>query len=101
MVSCYVSKRHAVHIKYSDICIHLCASVKGVMESDPHWVYCSKFLLAALCHLLMCLEKLDGKNFPSPQEYQQTLNITNLLVRKTEMVFSSHLAYWSARQTSH
>ncbi|XP_029283576.1 polycystic kidney disease protein 1-like 2 [Cottoperca gobio] len=70
--------------------IHL---MQGESESGPHWVYCSKFLLAGLCHLLMCLEKLDEKNFPSPQEYQQTLNITNLLVRKAEMVFSSHLAY--------
>ncbi|XP_069385333.1 polycystin-1-like protein 2 [Paralichthys olivaceus] len=67
--------------------------MQGESESDPHWVYCSKFLLAGLCHLLMDLEKLDGKNFPSPEEYQQALNITNVLVRKAEMVFSSHLAY--------
>ncbi|XP_056232679.1 polycystic kidney disease protein 1-like 2 [Seriola aureovittata] len=65
--------------------------MQGETESDFHWVYCSKFLLAGLCHLLMGLEKLDGKNFPSPEEYQQALNITNLLVRKAEMVFSSHL----------
>lgn len=44
----------------------------------------------------MCLEKVDEKHFPYPQEYQQVLNITNLLVRKTEMVLSSHLASWSA-----
>ncbi|XP_030269688.1 polycystic kidney disease protein 1-like 2 [Sparus aurata] len=67
--------------------------MQGESESDPHWVYCSKFLLAGLCHLMVCLEKLDAKNFPSPAEYQQTLQITNLLVRKAEMVFSSHLAY--------
>ncbi|XP_053279260.1 polycystic kidney disease protein 1-like 2 [Pleuronectes platessa] len=67
--------------------------MQGESESDPHWVYCSKFLLAGLCHLLMDLEKLDGKNFPSPEEYQQALNLTNVLVRKAEMVFSSHLAY--------
>lgn len=41
----------------------------------------------------MYLEKLDGKNFSCPEEYQQTLNTTNLLVRKTEMVLSSHMAY--------
>ncbi|XP_074481986.1 polycystin-1-like protein 2 [Sebastes fasciatus] len=41
----------------------------------------------------MCLEKLDEKHFSSPYEYQQALNLTNLLVRKAEMVFSSHLAY--------
>ncbi|KAK9542862.1 hypothetical protein VZT92_000688 [Zoarces viviparus] len=67
--------------------------MQGESESDPHWVYCSKFLLAGLCHLLMCLEKLDEKHFPSAQEYQQALNVTNLLVRKAEMVFSSHLVY--------
>lgn len=50
---------------------------------------------------MMCLEKLDGKNFPSQDEYQQALNLTNLLVRKAEMVFSSHLAYWSALQPTH
>ncbi|TKS70244.1 Polycystic kidney disease protein 1-like 2 PC1-like 2 protein [Collichthys lucidus] len=67
--------------------------MQGETESDPHWVHCSKFLLAGLCHIMMCLEKLDGKNFPSQDEYQQALNLTNLLVRKAEMVFSSHLAY--------
>ncbi|XP_035484837.2 polycystic kidney disease protein 1-like 2 [Scophthalmus maximus] len=67
--------------------------MQGESESDPHWVYCSKFLLAGLCHLLMDLERLDGKNFQSPQLYQQALNNTNVLVRKAEMVFTSHLAY--------
>lgn len=66
----------------------------GESLSDNHLVYCSKFLLAALCHLLMCLEKLDGKHFPSLQDYQDTLSTTNLLVRKAEMVLSSHLANW-------
>ncbi|CAK6973388.1 polycystic kidney disease protein 1-like 2 [Scomber scombrus] len=67
--------------------------IQGETESDSHWVYCSKFLLAGLCHLLMYLEKMDERNFQSPHEYQQTLNITNLLVRKAEMVFSCHLTY--------
>ncbi|XP_061924740.1 polycystin-1-like protein 2 [Entelurus aequoreus] len=67
--------------------------MQGEAESDFHWVYCSKFLLAALSRLLVCLERLDGKNFLSPQEHIQTLDITNLLVRKADMVFSSHLAY--------
>ncbi|KAI3377578.1 hypothetical protein L3Q82_008747, partial [Scortum barcoo] len=62
-------------------------------ESDPHWVYCSKFLLAGLCHLMMCLEKLDVNHFSSPEEYKQALNLINLLVRKAEMVFTSHVAY--------
>ncbi|XP_078800525.1 polycystin-1-like protein 2 isoform X2 [Oryzias latipes] len=66
--------------------------MQGESLSDNHLVYCSKFLLAALCHLLMCLEKLDGKHFPSLQDYQDTLSTTNLLVRKAEMVLSSHLA---------
>ncbi len=83
------------------VCWSVCNPVKGESESDPHWVYCSKFLLAGLCHFMMCLEKLDEKNFPSPQEYQQTLNFANLLVRKAEMVFSSHLAYWSALKPAH
>ncbi|XP_038557671.1 polycystic kidney disease protein 1-like 2 isoform X2 [Micropterus salmoides] len=67
--------------------------MQGESESDPHWVHCSKFLLAGLCHLMMCLEKLDEKNFPSTQEYKQALNTINLLVRKAEMVFTSHSAY--------
>ena len=79
----------------------VCRPVEGENESDPHWVYCSKFLLASLSHLVMCLEKLDDKHFPSPQEYRQTLSVANLLVRKAEMVFSSHLAYWSALQATH
>lgn len=73
-----------------------CDSIKGESESDLHWVYCSKFLLAGLCHLLMCLEKLDGKNFSCPEEYQQILNTTNLLVCKAEMVLTSHLTYGSS-----
>lgn len=70
--------------------------VTGEIESDPHWVYCSKFLFCCLSHLLMCLGKLNSNNFASPEEYQQALNTTNLLVRKAEMVFTSHIAYWSA-----
>ncbi|KAF7212109.1 transcript variant X2 [Nothobranchius furzeri] len=66
--------------------------MQGENESNNHWVYCSKFLLAGLCHLLMNLEKLDGKNFLSPEEYHRVLSLANLLVRKTEMVLSSHLA---------
>ncbi|XP_036065860.1 polycystic kidney disease protein 1-like 2 isoform X2 [Oryzias melastigma] len=64
--------------------------MQGESLSDNHLVYCSKFLLAALCHLLLCLEKLDGRHFPTPKDYQDALSSTNLLVRKTEMVFSSH-----------
>lgn len=67
--------------------------MQGETVSDSHWVYCSKFLLCALCHLLQCLEKMDPKNFPTTYEYQQLLSTTNLLVRKAEMVFTSHLAY--------
>ncbi|XP_076739560.1 polycystin-1-like protein 2 [Maylandia zebra] len=67
--------------------------MQGESESDHHLVYCSKFLLASLCHLLMCLEKLDFRYFATLDQYQQALNYTNALVHKTEMVFSSHLAY--------
>lgn len=67
--------------------------MQGETMSDTHWVYSSKFVLCALCHLLQCLEKLDPKNFPTTYEYQHLLSTTNLLVRKAEMVFTSHLAY--------
>ncbi|KAJ0002278.1 hypothetical protein NQD34_002074 [Periophthalmus magnuspinnatus] len=67
--------------------------MQGETASDSHWVYCSKFLLCCLSHLLQCLEKLDVRSFASPDEYQNLLNTTNLLVRKAEMVFTSHLAY--------
>ncbi|GLD47389.1 polycystic kidney disease protein 1-like 2 isoform X1 [Lates japonicus] len=75
--------------RVNELILHM----QGESESDPHWVYCSKFLLAGLCHLLLGLEKLDAKHFLSPQEYQWALNVTNVLVRKAEMVFSCHLAY--------
>lgn len=68
----------------------------GVSESEPHWMYCSKFLLAALSHLTLSLENLDERDFLSAEEYHRTRSIANLLVRKAEMVFTSHLAYWSA-----
>ncbi|KAM9408281.1 polycystin-1-like protein 2 [Pholidichthys leucotaenia] len=64
--------------------------MQGESDSDPHWVYCSRFLLTGLCHLLMCLEKVDEKTFSSPAEYQQVISLTTLLIRKVEMVFSSH-----------
>lgn len=70
-------------------------------ESEPHWVYCSKFLLAALSHLMLCLENLDERDFLSAEEYHKTRSIANLLVRKAEMVFTSHLAYWSAHAHTH
>ncbi|XP_074522616.1 polycystin-1-like protein 2 [Halichoeres trimaculatus] len=65
--------------------------MQGETESNPHWVHCSRFLLAGLCHLVMCLEKLDDKNFQSLNDYKQTLNTASQLVRKAEMVFSSHM----------
>ncbi|CAJ1049792.1 polycystic kidney disease protein 1-like 2 [Xyrichtys novacula] len=69
--------------------IHL---MQGESESNPHWVHCSQFLLAGLCHLVMCLEKLDSNNFLNPYNYNQTLDMAYHLVRKAEMVFSSHVA---------
>lgn len=80
-----------VCIEFCALLFFVCDSIKGESESDLHLVYCSKFLLAGLCHLLMCLEKLDGKNFSCPEEYQWTLNTTKLLVCKAEMVLTSHL----------
>ncbi|KAM7014913.1 polycystin-1-like protein 2 [Tautogolabrus adspersus] len=67
--------------------------MQGESESGPHWVYCSKFLLAGLSHLAMSLEKLDANNFMIVDHYKQTLNMANLLVRKAEMVLTSHLTY--------
>ncbi|XP_028296406.1 polycystic kidney disease protein 1-like 2 [Gouania willdenowi] len=69
----------------------LIQNIQGEIESDPHWVHCSRFLLAGLCHLLLGLHQLDEKHFSSSQEHQQILALTNLLVSKSEMVFSSHL----------
>ncbi|KAF7654897.1 hypothetical protein LDENG_00063320 [Lucifuga dentata] len=66
--------------------------MQGECESDHHWVYCSKFILCCLSHLLLCLDKLN-KSFASPDEYQQALNTTNVLVRKAEMVYTSHMTY--------
>ncbi|XP_041841661.1 polycystic kidney disease protein 1-like 2 isoform X2 [Melanotaenia boesemani] len=70
----------------------LIQNMQGETESDNHLVFCSKFLLAGLCHILVCLKKLDGSSFSDPQSYQQVLSLTDLMVRKAEMVFSSHLA---------
>ncbi|XP_029950415.1 polycystic kidney disease protein 1-like 2 [Salarias fasciatus] len=66
-------------------------AMQGETESDPHLVHSTRFLLAGLCHLLMSLEKLDVKHFSSMEEHQKIFSLANLLVRKTEMVFSSHL----------
>ncbi|CAN9507150.1 unnamed protein product [Ophioblennius macclurei] len=66
-------------------------AMQGETQSDPHMVHCTRFLLAGLCHLLMSLEKLDVKHFASEEEQQRIFSLTNLLVRKTEMVFSSHM----------
>ncbi|XP_061598114.1 polycystin-1-like protein 2 isoform X2 [Cololabis saira] len=66
--------------------------MQGEAESDNHWLFCSKFILSGLCHLLMCLKKLDGKNFTNEQEYQYALHTTNTLVLKAEMVLSYHLS---------
>ncbi|XP_072321678.1 polycystin-1-like protein 2 [Eucyclogobius newberryi] len=70
--------------------------MQGETVSDSHWVYCSKFLLCGLSHLLQCLEKLDARSFPTTAEYQHLLSTTNLLIRKAEMVFTSHLTYCPA-----
>lgn len=83
-------------MKNQVVIMAVCVCVTGETESDPHWVYCSKFLFCCLSHLLVCLGKLSPNNFGSQEEYQQIVNITNLLVRKAEMVYSSHSAYWWA-----
>ncbi|CAL8362048.1 unnamed protein product [Gadus morhua 'NCC'] len=66
--------------------------MQGEGESTPHWVFCSRYLLLCLAHLLQCLEKLDVKNFHSPADSQQLFDITNQLLRKAEMVYTCHKA---------
>lgn len=70
--------------------IHL---MQGESESHPHWVFCSQFVLSCLRHLSVQLERLDPKSFSCPGEHQQVLHTSNLLVKKAEMVCSSHVAY--------
>ncbi|XP_034017770.1 polycystic kidney disease protein 1-like 2 [Thalassophryne amazonica] len=67
--------------------------MQGESESTPHLVYCSKFLLCNLCHLLLSLRNVDAKTFESPGDYQRAIDMTNMLVRKAEMVYSSHKTY--------
>ncbi|KAK0156326.1 Polycystic kidney disease protein 1-like 2 [Merluccius polli] len=66
--------------------------MQGETESTPHWVFCSRYLLLCLAHLLQCLEKLDVKNFHSPADSQHLFDITNQLLRKAEMVYTCHKA---------
>ncbi|XP_055756313.1 polycystic kidney disease protein 1-like 2 [Salvelinus fontinalis] len=67
--------------------------MQGLSESDPHWVYCSKFVLYFLHHLSMCLERLDQSAFSTPEARQHILNTVHLLQKTSEMVFTSHMAY--------
>ncbi|XP_064841165.1 polycystin-1-like protein 2 [Oncorhynchus masou masou] len=67
--------------------------MQGLSEGDPHWVYCSKFVLYFLHHLSMCLERLDESAFPTPEARQHILNTVHLLQKMSEMVFTSHMAY--------
>ncbi|XP_034143212.1 polycystic kidney disease protein 1-like 2 [Esox lucius] len=67
--------------------------MQGLSESDPHWVYCSHFVLNCLQHLSTCLEQLDSSAFPTPEASQNILNTVHLLLKTSEMVFTSHIAY--------
>nr|XP_046201047.1 polycystic kidney disease protein 1-like 2 [Oncorhynchus gorbuscha] len=67
--------------------------MQGLSESEPHWVYCSKFVLYFLHHLSMCLERLDESAFPTPEARQHILNTVHLLQKTSEMVSTSHMAY--------
>ncbi|KAJ3594292.1 hypothetical protein NHX12_006623 [Muraenolepis orangiensis] len=64
--------------------------MQGEGESHIHWVFCSRYLLLCLAHLLQCLEKLDAKNFHSPADSQHLFDLTNQLLRKAEMVYACH-----------
>ncbi|XP_062327815.1 polycystin-1-like protein 2 [Osmerus eperlanus] len=71
--------------------IHL---MQGESESHPHWVFCSQFVLSCLHRLSMSLERLNPGIFSSPEEHQQLLSTSSLLLKKAEMVCTSHMTYW-------
>jgi len=66
----------------------------GEGESNPHWVFCSRYVLLCLAHLLQCLEKLDVKHFHSAEDARLLFDTTNQLLLKAEMVYTSHKAAW-------
>ncbi|XP_046897808.1 polycystic kidney disease protein 1-like 2 isoform X2 [Hypomesus transpacificus] len=70
--------------------IHL---MQGESESHPHWVFCSQFVLSCLRHLSMSLERLNPGIFSNPEEHQQLLSTSTLILKKAEMVCTSHMTY--------
>ncbi|KAG9267062.1 polycystic kidney disease protein 1-like 2 [Astyanax mexicanus] len=64
--------------------------MQGESEGDQHWVHCSRFIFYSMCHLSLLLENVAEKAFPSPEELQQAVNTVHLLLKKAEMVFTSH-----------
>ncbi|KAG7275099.1 hypothetical protein CRUP_004865 [Coryphaenoides rupestris] len=74
--------------------------MQGEGESNPHWVFCSRYVLLCLAHLLQCLEKLDVKHFHSAEDAHLLFDITNQLLLKAEMVYTSHKAAWKKKKVS-
>ncbi|KAL7866550.1 hypothetical protein AOLI_G00143640 [Acnodon oligacanthus] len=64
--------------------------IQGESDIDPHWVQCSRFVFYSMCHLSLLLEHAGEKAFPNPEELQQATNSVHLLLKKAEMVFTSH-----------
>ncbi|KAL6468854.1 hypothetical protein MHYP_G00223780 [Metynnis hypsauchen] len=64
--------------------------MQGESDNDPHWVQCSCFVFYSMCHLSLLLEHAGEKAFPNPEELQQATNTVHLLLKKAEMVFTSH-----------
>ncbi|KAI4874710.1 hypothetical protein NFI96_029136 [Prochilodus magdalenae] len=64
--------------------------MQGESNIDPHWVQCSRFVFYCMSHLSQLLDNVSEKAFPHPLELQQARNSVHLMLKKAEMVFTSH-----------
>lgn len=57
---------------------------------DPHWFYCSHFVLYSLSHINNLLEHVGEKGCFLNEELRQARGIVNALLKKAEIVSQKH-----------
>lgn len=63
---------------------------------DPHWFYCSHFVLYSLSHINNLLEHVGEKGCFLNEELRQARGIVNALLKKAEIVSQKHTSQRSA-----
>lgn len=69
---------------------HVLEIMQAESIGDPHWFYCSHFVLYSLSHINNLLEHVGEKGCFLNEELRQARGIVNVLLKKAEIVSQKH-----------